>query len=118
MGTGGEGPEKSKKQLESEIASDKHGLLAMSAFFGVASFATGLEWILSHVSKRESIRDAVYAHAVHAGEKITPELIEQANKMAEQVSYNVPMYASIGMGLGATGAIALYYMADLGRKSS
>ena len=54
-----------------------------TAFFGLASgisLASGLYCIASGYSAQDSVRDAIYAKA----EEITPQVIEQANKVGDK----------------------------------
>lgn len=53
---------------------------SIDAFFGAGFLAMGIDDLLSNFSVSNSIREAVYAHA----DKITPEIIEQANKLASK----------------------------------
>ena len=73
------------------------------------NIAIGLEGIVTHCLATDSVRDAVYAHA----DNITPEVIEQANKLASEVSRGNFYVALLALGVAG---LTLGYMYFSGRK--
>ena len=71
-----------------------------------SNLAAGLDKIVSHYSKIDSVRDAVFAHA----DKITPQVIEQANDLVSKVGDGDLYRAAFNLGVaGLTGAASYVF---------
>ena len=87
------------KYLRNALQNVKAGILVS---IGGSDVMSGLEKLAEYHAKINSISNAVYSHA----DKITPEIIQQANEMTETI--NLPLMASVHFIIAGVCAIGAY----------
>ncbi len=72
-----------------------------------ANLALGIENLMFRHSAIDSIRDAVYSHA----DKITPEVIEQANRLVSEVGAPYSIEICVNFAVAGFAAACSYFLA-------